>query len=81
MNRLVSVCRQSRIVRVLADVAFVPIWAILVFVCINSFGAYTHYGDLAAMVAIVAFVAWAWWWSERRDKRATESERSYAGDH
>jgi membrane protein DedA with SNARE-associated domain len=81
MSRLIDLCRRFALLRLLADVAFIPVWAILVFVCINSFGAYTHFGDLGAMVAIVLFVGWAWWWSERRDRREAESEHLHAGHH
>ncbi len=75
MNPLTQLFRRSRIVRVLFDVSLIPIWAILVFVCINSFGAYSHYGDLAGVITVVLFMAWAWWWSARRDQREPGPDR------
>jgi hypothetical protein len=78
--KVVASYRRHRTVRVLCALALVPIWAIVAFVAINSFGNYSHVGDELGVAAIALFAAWGWWWSDRRDRRAAGDERSGQDD-
>jgi membrane protein DedA with SNARE-associated domain len=71
--------RRHRTIRVLCAVALVPVWVMVAFVAINSFGNYSHVGDELGVAAIALFAAWAWWWSDRRDRKTAEDTRS--GDY
>ncbi len=76
MSALTRSYRRSRLVRVLCYIALVPVWAILVFVSINSFGNYSHIGDELGVAAIALFAAWAWWWGDRRDAHADDGDQA-----
>ena len=67
---------RSRAVRVAFYLALVPVYVGLAFVAIDALGGYSEIGDGLGVAAIVAFAAWAWWYSERRDRRAAEVDRA-----
>ena len=83
MNPLTRLYRRSRAFRILCYVALVPVYVMLGFVAINSFGGYSQVGNALGLAAIVAFAAWAWWWDERREPLLTDAgadrERGDAG--
>jgi hypothetical protein len=75
MSPLTRLYRRSRAFRILCYVALVPVYIILGFVAINSFGGYSQVGNALGLAAIVAFAAWAWWWDERREARLADLDR------
>jgi hypothetical protein len=64
---------------VLAALALIPLGALFVMVSIDSLGAYSRIGNLLGIAALSIFPAWAWWWSERRDRRRAPRQPG-AGD-
>jgi len=69
MNPLTRLFRRSRAFRLAFYVSMVPVWALIAFVSINSFSAYSEVGDLTLLGLIMFFALWAWWYSEDRDRR------------
>jgi putative Ca2+/H+ antiporter (TMEM165/GDT1 family) len=77
MSALAAAYQRSAIFRALARAALLPLWAALFFVASNTLSGYSQIGDALGVIAIVAFAAWAWWWSEQRDRHA---EAQHADD-
>jgi hypothetical protein len=75
MNPLTRLYRRSRAFRILCYVALVPVYVMLGFVAINSFGGYSQVGNALGLAAIVAFAAWAWWWGDRHEALLTDADR------
>jgi hypothetical protein len=61
---------RSRARRFAVNVLILPLlWAVIAFICINSFEAYTEVGDLGLLTLILLFALWSWWYAEDRDRR------------
>jgi hypothetical protein len=60
---------RSRALRIAVNLLLVPLWAVIAFICINSFEKYTEVGDLGLLTLIILFALWSWWYAEDRDRR------------
>ena len=80
MNPDATRARRSRALRITINVLLVPLWAVVAFICINSFEKYTEVGDLALLTLILFFALWAWWYAEDRDQRRAIKHSLADGD-
>jgi hypothetical protein len=61
---------RSRALRLAVNILILPLlWAVIAFICINSFEKYTEVGDLGLLMLIMLFAILAWWYAEDRDRR------------
>jgi hypothetical protein len=79
VNPLTDLYRKSRAFRILCYVALVPVFIIIQFVALDSFGGYSQVGDELALTAMIAFAAWAWWWGDRHESLPPEVDRERGG--
>jgi hypothetical protein len=71
---------RSRALRIAVGLLLVPVWAIVAFICINSFEKYTEVGDLGLLTLIMLFALWSWWYAEDRDRRRALKQAATDGD-
>jgi len=60
----------ARAIRIAVNLLLAPLWAFVAFVSFNAFENYTEVGDVTVLTLVMLFAAWAWWYSEDRDRRA-----------
>jgi hypothetical protein len=81
MNPVTRVFRRSRAFRVAFYILMAPVWALVAFISINSFGAYSEVGEITLLLLIMLFAAWAWWYDEDRDRRRAAKANRADDDH
>jgi hypothetical protein len=69
MNPLTQLFRRSRAFRLAFYVSLFPMWALIIFISFDSFGAYSKVGDITLLLLLMLFALWAWWYGEDRDRR------------
>jgi hypothetical protein len=79
VNPLTRLYRKSRIFRILCYVALVPVFIMLQFVAIDSFGGYSQVGNYLGLAAMIAFAAWAWWWGDHHESAPSEVDGERGG--
>jgi hypothetical protein len=69
MSPLTRLFRRSRAFRLAFYLSMVPVWALIGFVSFDALSKYSQVGDVTLLALTMLFAAWAWWYSEDRDRR------------
>jgi hypothetical protein len=80
MNPLTRLFRRSRVFRLLFYLSMGPLWALIIFISFDSFGAYSQVGDVTILLLIMLVALWAWWYGEDRDRRRALKAESANGN-
>ena len=71
---------RSLALRIAVILLLALLWAVIAFICINSFEMYTEVGDLGLLTLIMLFALGSWWYAEDRDRRRALKQATTDGD-
>jgi hypothetical protein len=80
MNPLTRLFRRSRAFRVAFYISMVPVWVLIGYISLDSFGNYSQVGNVTLLLLIMLFAAWAWWYGEDRDRRRAAAKSKRVAD-